>query len=129
MTDTYDPRWATNFRLIVCGSRSFKDYDRLAADLDRLLAQRLPAVTIVTGACPSGADALAARYARERGLLLFERPAKWDKWGQLAGPIRNRQMADYGHACIAYWDGRSRGTEDMIFRARAAGLRCVVRRF
>lgn len=125
----FDTRWATNFRLIVCGSRSYRDYDRLAADLDRLLVDQLPAVTIVTGACPSGADALAARYARERGLLLYEMPAQWDKWGKWAGPIRNRQMADYGHACVAYWDGRSRGTADMIRQAQAADLRTVVRKF
>lgn len=117
------------FRLVVAGSRSFADYDRLAADLDRLLARRLPAVEIVTGGCPSGADALAERYARSRGLALRVFLADWGRQGRAAGPIRNRTMAEYGHALVAYWDGSSRGTASMIGEARARGLRVVVRRF
>ena len=27
---------------------------------------------------------------------------------------------------VAFWDGKSHGTEDMINKARAAGLECVV---
>lgn len=117
------------FKLIVAGSRTFSDYDRMAADLDRLLINKKPYVIICTGACPRGADALAARYARERGLELREFPANWDRWRKNAGPIRNRQLADYGDALVAYWDGRSRGTASMIHEATIASLRVVVRRF
>ena len=117
------------FRLVVAGSRSFGDYDRLAADLDRLLARRLPAVEIICGGCPSGADALAVRYARSRGLALRLFPADWAAYGRSAGPIRNRAMAMAGHALVAYWDGSSRGTASMIGAAQARGLRVVVRRF
>ena len=117
------------FKLIVAGSRSFADEGRLFADLDRLLARRLPAVEIVCGGCPSGADALAVRYARSRGLALRLFPADWAALGRAAGPVRNRAMADYGHALIAYWDGQSRGTASMIGEAQARGLRGVVRRF
>ena len=116
------------FKLIVAGSRSFSDFDRLAADLDRLLVRRFPDVEIVSGGA-AGADALAERYARSRGLAFRAFPADWRRWGKLAGPIRNRQMADYGSAAVVYWDGRSRGTADMISSASAAGLRVVVRRF
>jgi len=117
------------FRLIVAGSRTYSDYARLAADLDRLLSRRLPDVMIVTGACPRGADALAARYARERGLELREFRARWERWGKLAGPIRNRHLADFGNALLVYWDGRSPGTASMIREAESAGLRIVLRRF
>lgn len=117
------------FRLVVAGSRSFSDYDRLAADLDRLLALRLPAVEIVCGGCPAGADALAVRYARERGLALRVFPAAWRSFGRAAGPLRNEQMAQYGDALVAYWDGRSAGTASMVRCASARGLRVVLRRF
>lgn len=116
------------FRLIVAGSRSFGDYDRLAADLDHLLARRLPAVEIVSGGA-SGADALGERYAAERGLALRVVPAQWARYGKSAGPIRNQTMAMYGHALVAYWDGVSPGTAHMVKAAAAAGLRVVVRRF
>ena len=116
------------FKLVVAGSRSFSDFDRLAADLDRLLVRRFLDVEIVSGGA-AGADALAERYARSRGLAFRAFPADWRRWGKLAGPIRNRQMADYGSAVVVYWDGRSRGSADMISSASAAGLRVVVRRF
>lgn len=116
------------FKLVVAGSRSFADFDRLSADLDYLLSQKSPDdVEIVSGGA-AGADALAERYARSRGLAFRAFPADWRRWGKLAGPIRNRQMADYGSAVVVYWDGRSRGSADMISSASAAGLRVVVRR-
>ena len=117
------------FRLIVAGSRSFSDYGRLAADLDRLLVNRLPSVEIVCGGCPSGADALAARYASERGLPLRVFPADWSSFGRSAGPLRNRAMAEYGEALVVYWNGVSPGTASMIRCASSCGLRVVVRRF
>ena len=116
------------FKLVVAGSRSFADFDRLSADLDYLLSKKSPDdVEIVSGGAV-GADALAERYARSRGLAFRAFPADWRRWGKLAGPIRNRQMADYGSAVVVYWDGRSRGSADMISSASAAGLRVVVRR-
>lgn len=117
------------FRLIVAGSRSFADYARMAADLDRLLVNRLPSVEIVCGGCSAGADALAARYARERGISLRVFPAQWRLLGAAAGPFRNAQMAEYGHALVAYWDGKSAGTASMIRCASSRGLRTVLRYF
>lgn len=117
------------FKLIVAGSRTFDDYDRMAADLDRLLIQQIPDVEIVCGMCSSGADALAVRYACERGLPLKEFPADWHQWGKAAGPIRNDRMAVYADALVAYWDGKSRGTRNMIRCAQMRALRVVVRRF
>ena len=117
------------FRLIVAGSRSFSDYARLAADLDRLLSLRLPAVEIICGGCASGADALAVRYAHERGLALRVFPAQWRLYGAAAGPFRNAAMAAHGDALVAYWDGCSAGTASMLRCASARGLRVVLRRF
>lgn len=117
------------FKLVVAGSRSFADEGRLFADLDRLLARRLPAVEIVTGGCPSGADAIGARYARARGLPLRVFPARWAKLGRAAGPVRNEEMALYADGVIVYWDGESRGSKSMINSAVAHGVRVVIRRF
>lgn len=117
------------FKLIIAGSRTFDDYPRMERDLLQLLRDRWPDVEIVCGGCPSGADALASRFAREQGLALKVMPADWHKWGRAAGPIRNDEMAMYGHALLCYWDGRSAGSKNMIRCARLRGLRVVVRRF
>ena len=116
--------------LIVAGSRSFKDYDRMAKDLDYLLSKKDPEdIEIVHGGCATGADALAAQYAAARGYRVTVFEAHWKAFGRAAGPMRNDEMAMYGHALVAYWDGESAGTKNMIRCARLRGLRVVVRRF
>jgi hypothetical protein len=44
--------------------------------------------------------------------------ADWKKYGKSAGPIRNSEMADYGDALIAFFNGESKGTLDMINKAK-----------
>lgn len=71
-------------------------------------------VVIVSGGA-RGADALAKRYAVDRGYCYMEFPADWDTYGRRAGYIRNRAMHEYistheNRGVIAFWDGKSRGT-------------------
>lgn len=40
-------------------------------------------------------------------------PADWDTHGKAAGPIRNKQMAEYADALLLIWDGESRGSRNM----------------
>ncbi len=43
-----------------------------------------------------------------------EMPADWNRYGNSAGPMRNRQMAEYADAAVIIWDGYSRGTRNMV---------------
>lgn len=116
------------FKVIVAGSRHFNDYKRMKKDLDYLLSRkaREETIEIVSGGC-RGADACGERYAREMGYSLVVFPADWDKFGKIAGPIRNHHMAEYADALVAYLAPGSRGTSSMIEEARRAGLRVIVR--
>lgn len=78
-------------------------------------------IEIVSGKA-KGADTLGEKWAKERGLKIKSFPADWDQFGNSAGPIRNAQMADYGTHLVAFWDGRSRGTLNMVNVAKAANL-------
>jgi hypothetical protein len=49
-------------------------------------------------------------------------PAQWSIYGKGAGYIRNREMAQYADALIAFWDGKSKGTKNMIDEAKKQGL-------
>ena len=113
------------YRVIIAGCRDFTDYALLRSFVDDALAG-MQDIEIVSGGA-AGADALGERYARERGYGLKVFPAEWKKWGAAAGPIRNSQMADYADALIAFWDGKSAGTRDMIRKAEEKGLRVQVR--
>lgn len=109
------------FKVVVAGGRYFNDYSLLERKLDHLLANKLPHVQIVSGGA-KGADALGERYATERGLSVQRFPADWSSHGRAAGPIRNRQMAQYADAVIVFWDGKSRGTQNMREEAQRLNL-------
>lgn len=110
---------AAGARIIVCGGRDFVDRERAFAALDAAHAKR-PIGTVVQGGA-AGADLLAQQWAKARGVLREEFPARWQEHGRAAGPIRNQAMADAGaDGCIAFPGGR--GTRDMTTRAELAGI-------
>lgn len=120
------------FRLIIAGTRTFNDYTMLRAYCDMKLSRKIAEgeqIEIVSGACPSGADYLGEKYAAERGFSVRLFPADWQQYGRRAGAIRNRQMAQYGDALIAFWDGVSKGTKIMIDEAQTAGIVVCVKHY
>jgi hypothetical protein len=78
-------------------------------------------VTILCGDA-QGADLLGFRYASQHGMNVEHYPADWSKYGNSAGPIRNRKMAERADALIAFWDGKSSGTRDMIECAKKSNI-------
>ena len=84
--------------------------------------------TLVVGGA-SGVDALARDWAISDRYCwhVHQILAEWDKYGRAAGPLRNERMAQNADALIAVWDGKSRGTKDMIERARKHGLKVYVK--
>lgn len=118
------------YKVIIAGGRHFNDYELLKEKCDYYLQHKLQEgrVVIISGHA-TGADALGERYAQERGLFLDAHPADWDKHGRAAGPIRNAEMAEVADALIAFWDGASRGTKNMIDTAKSKGLKVVVVRY
>lgn len=111
------------FRIIIAGSRSFNDYETLKETVNDLLGTFQPVynVIIVSGGA-QGADSLGERYAREYGLPCESISPDWEQYGKAAGPIRNAQMARRSQALVAFWDGESPGTRNMICMARRRGL-------
>ena len=115
-----------DYKIVVCGCRDFDDYLMLSKELDSYFANlRHYSITIVSGGA-NGADKLGERYARERGLKVEVHAALWEQFGKSAGVIRNQEMADISDAVIAFWDGESRGTKNMIECAKQANIPCKV---
>ena len=114
------------FRVIIAGTRTFDDYSLFREYADAMLLQVDDSIEIVSGGA-RGADTLGERYAREKGYSLHVFPADWTQYGRKAGPMRNRQMAEYADALLVYWDGKSRGTKNMIEEAKARGLKIGVK--
>ena len=86
-------------------------------------------ITEVISGAARGADALGEEWARENGIPVRRFPAEWSRYGKSAGVVRNSQMAHNADALIALWDGKSRGTEHMIFIAKVRKLNVFVYRW
>lgn len=101
------------YRVIVAGSRSFRDYNFLEEKLKTILKNRMPYVEIVNGLA-EGADRLGGVFADHHGLPQKKFAADWDNLGKAAGILRNEDMGRYADALVAFWNGESRGTAHMI---------------
>lgn len=105
---------------LVAGGRDFRDMDMLRMVLDDVNPD-----TIVHGAA-RGADSMAGRYARERGIPCRVFPVKWhDRYGNYiprAAFDRNQQMLDEGQPDLVVAFPGGGGTRDMVNRARKDGF-------
>ena len=110
-------------RVIVTGSRDWEDdkpiHDALSS---------LPPDTVVLHGGARGADAAAGRIARGLGLEVHTYPAQWSRYGRAAGYLRNQEMLDSAPVdlVLAFPLPQSRGTWDMVERAKVAGVRVEV---
>ncbi len=105
------------FRVIVAGSRGFRNAKAAFQALDFVLGEKLKKdkVVIVSGGA-QGPDTLGKLWTQQTLLPVqcVEYPAEWGKYGRSAGMRRNDVMADNADALIAFWDGQSVGTRHMI---------------
>ncbi len=117
-------------KIIVAGSRDFKDAKLLMSTLDEA-RENFPDMEIVSGMA-RGADRLGYEYAKLNGIKLHEFYPDWDRLGKSAGHRRNEDMAKFAApdgAVIAFWDGVSPGTKGMIELAKRYKLKIKVIRY
>lgn len=101
-------------KVIIAGLRTFQDYEVMKKTIEESCFK----ITEVVCGCALGADSLGEHWAIKNKIPVSRFPAEWNKYGRKAGPIRNQEMAEYGDALIAIWDGESRGTGDMVRRMK-----------
>ncbi|CAM1347852.1 DUF2493 domain-containing protein [Tenacibaculum sp. HL-MS23] len=109
-------------KIIIAGSRNFTNYQKLKHECDKFLDKQKN-IEIISGAHYKGADKLGEKYASEKNINIIKFPADWIKYGKAAGPKRNKQMAIYADALIAFWDGKSKGTKNIIQLAKQRQLK------
>jgi len=105
-------------KVIIAGSRTITNYDLVE---DHILQSGFAIEEVVCGEA-SGVDSLGKEYAEQFQVPVTSFKPNWKEEGKAAGPIRNRKMAEYADALIAIWDGKSRGTLNMIQEAVKRGL-------
>ena len=98
-------------KIIVAGGRDFNNRIALNNVLSNIIS---PKEDVIICGDARGADILGAEWAAQHQVPIQHHPAKWDEYGKSAGYIRNAEMAEEGDALIAFWDGKSKGTMNMI---------------
>ena len=110
-------------KCIIAGSRHLEiSMNQL---MDIIEHAGLPITEVVSGNS-GNIDVLGEKWGLAMRLPVTQFNAAWQAYGKSAGPRRNRQMAAYAEALIAIWDGKSKGTLNMIKEANKRQLRVYV---
>jgi len=131
-------------RVIIAGSRGFNDYDLLESVCLNRFTQLtnegiwgltgdmfvdIKGIEIVSGTA-KGVDQLGEKFASKFGMKIVRFHPNWEANGKSAGYIRNHEMASYAKEdsgiLIAFWDGKSRGTQHMISSATISELKIFI---
>lgn len=105
-------------KIIIAGSREFTDYEFLKSKLIKFN----PIMNEIVSGCARGVDTLAINYAKEYNIVCKKFPvsqSEWSLYGKRAGHLRNGRMAVYADGLIAFWDGKSKGTYNMISQMKS----------
>jgi hypothetical protein len=108
-------------KVLICGDRNYSNRDKIRKFLESLDTGDI----VIQGYC-RGADMIAHEEATNLQMISISVPAQWNLYAKSAGPVRNQKMLDLfrPHFVAAFHDDfdNSRGTRDMVKRAKNAGI-------
>jgi hypothetical protein len=110
-------------RVLVCGGRDYRNESHVYKVLNGIHKETPIALVINGGAC--GADTFAGWWAARAEIPCLSVPAKWNKYGSKAGPMRNDLMCrEHAPDLVVAFPG-GKGTANMIATATDYGIRVV----
>jgi hypothetical protein len=126
-------------KLAVVGTRSFKDKSFVYKQIKNLINSGIKITQIISGGA-TGPDRFGKEFAEENKIpfILFE--ADWsdlkepcfikindkgEKYNALAGFKRNNQIVENCTVMLAFWDGKSQGTKDVIAKANLMNKKVI----
>ena len=111
-------------KIAVVGSRDFDDYTLFESVMDDFLRDKGQVLFVSGGA--NGADKLAEEYAKVHDIEIIIYKAEWKRYGRGAGFVRNKKIWDESDMGIAFWDGKSKGTQHSFKLAEKMGKALVI---
>lgn len=82
-------------RVLVCGGRDYNSVHNVYEVLDRVLLKYGDNMIVIHGSCPTGADYLAEKWAKDREVGYMGFPARWNIWnGGLDARCRRSSVGD-----------------------------------
>lgn len=107
-------------KVAVVGSRGFSDYKLLSETLDKIK------ITLIVSGSAKGADTLGEQYAKENNIPTKIFPPDWEKYGKMAGFLRNTDIINEAELVVAFWDNISKGTLDSINKAKKLDKKIII---
>ncbi len=105
-------------KLAIIGSRKINQIE-----MDEYIPE---GVTEIVSGGASGVDTLARNFANGKGIKLTEFLPKYSLYGRAAPIKRNEEIAEYADEAIAWWDGKSKGTEYTIKLFKKLGKKVTI---
>ncbi len=111
-------------RVIVAGSRSITSKHIV----EETIKESGFVITEIVSGGAKGVDQLGEQIAKDGSIRIKKFIPNWKLYRGQAGFVRNTEMAQYADALIAVWDGKSKGTENMIEKAKLCKLLIYIQR-
>lgn len=102
-------------RVIIAGSRHLTNVQDV---IDFYLQNSLDKIECIV--CGMAAEGM--QWGLRNGYPIKEFHADWKTHGKAAGPKRNAEMAKFGTHLLLIWDGKSRGSANMLQNAELRNL-------
>jgi len=112
-------------KLLIFGSRGYKlTAEELNDTLDEFGMK--DSITEIVSGGADGPDSVGIDWARTNNCQYKVFYPDWTNLGMRAGLVRNDLMVDYCDSGIAFWDGKSRGTQYTINKMKKANKKIVI---
>jgi len=111
-------------RVAVVGSRTFNNEVMLCNEL-----QKISSITEIVSGGAKGADSLAENYAEKNNIPKKLFLPNWKQHGKIAGVVRNWEIINYSDFILIFWDGKSKGSLDVINKCKMKNKKHLVIQF
>ena len=111
----------------IVGSRTFQNYSLLEKTIRENVD--IESIDEVISGGAVGADRLGERFATIHKIKKTVFYPEWNKYGKIAGNLRNIKIVRSSDLVFAFWDGESKGTKHSIDLCRQHDKQVIIQRF
>lgn len=109
-------------KIAIIGGRDFDDYELMV----NTLKPHIDIITCVVSGGAKGADSLGEKWAIENNKETLIHLPDWKTYGKSAGFVRNKEIIRDADKVFAFWDGKSKGTENSIQIAKKTKKEVII---
>ena len=113
-------------RFSVVGSRGFTRQSLVRQILSLLINTEHGDTDEIVSGGAQGVDTWAEHWANDHAVPIRIYKPDWKRYGKSAGFKRNHNIIKDSTTTIAFWDGKSKGTEHSIGLAQAQGNTLII---